>query len=44
MFSKLLRFVPDFIIDPIYDAIFAEFVRRGNIILEEYGWSENDRN
>ncbi|MEG4246549.1 hypothetical protein QUA46_25740 [Microcoleus sp. MON2_D6] len=44
MLSKLLRFVPDFILDPIYDAIFAEFVRRGNIILEEDGWNNDDRN
>ena len=44
MLSKLLWFVPDFIIDPIYDAIFAEFVRRGNIILEEDGWNNDDRN
>ncbi|MEG4009916.1 hypothetical protein QUA41_28685 [Microcoleus sp. Pol11C1] len=35
MFSRLLQFVPDFILDPIYDAIFAEFVRRGNIIFDE---------
>lgn len=43
MLSKLLRFVPDFILDPIYDAIFAEFVRRGNIIFEE-DLSNNDNN
>ena len=43
MLSKLLRFVPDFILDPIYDAIFAEFVRRGNIIFEE-DLNNNDRN
>lgn len=35
MLSKLIRLIPDFILDPIYDAIFAEFVRRGNIIFEE---------
>jgi len=35
MLSKLIRFLPDFILDPIYDAIFAEFIRRGNIIFEE---------
>ena len=44
MLSKLLRLVPDFILDPIYDAIFAEFVRRGNVILEEDGWNNDDRN
>ena len=44
MLSKLLQFVPDFLLDPIYDAIFAEFVRRGNIILEEDGWNNDDRN
>ncbi len=44
MLRKLLRFVPDFILDPIYDAIFAELVRRGDIILEEDGWNNNDRN
>jgi len=44
MLSKLLRLVQDFILDPIYDAIFAEFVRRGNIILEEDGWNNDDRN
>ena len=35
MLSKLLRVIPDFILDTIYDAIFTEFVRRGNIIFEE---------
>jgi len=35
MLSKLLRVISDFILDPIYDAIFAEFVRRGNIILSD---------
>jgi hypothetical protein len=35
MFTKLICFLPDFILDPIYDAIFAEFVRRGNIILPD---------
>ena len=44
MMSKFLRLIPDFILDQIYDAIFAEFVRRGNIILEEDGWNNDDRN
>lgn len=44
MLSKLLRLVLDFILDPIYDEIFAEFVRLGNIILEEDGWNNDDRN
>lgn len=35
MLSKLIRLIPNFILDPLYDAIFAEFVRRGNIIFEE---------
>ena len=35
MLSKLIRLLPDFILDPIYDAIFAEFIRGGNIIFEE---------
>ena len=35
MLSKLLRVIPNFILNPIYDAIFAEFVRRGDIIFEE---------
>lgn len=43
MLSKLVRLIPDFILDPIYDAIFAEFVRRGNIIFEE-DLNPNDRN
>lgn len=43
MLSKLIRLLPDFILDPIYDAIFAEFVRRGNIIFEE-NLNSNDRN
>ncbi len=43
MFSKLIRLLPDFILDPIYDAIFAEFVRRGNIIFEE-DLTSNDNN
>ncbi len=43
MLNKLIRFVPDCILDPIYDAIFAEFVRRGNIIFE-YDLTDNDRN
>lgn len=42
--SKFLRLIPDFILDQIYDAIFAEFVRGGNIILEEDGWNNDDRN
>ena len=44
MLSKVLRLIPDFILDPIYDAIFAEFVRRGNTILEEGGWNKDDQN
>ena len=43
MLSKLLQFVPNFILDPIYDAIFAEFVRRGNIIFED-DLNNEDRN
>jgi hypothetical protein len=43
MLNKFLRLIPDFILDPIYDAIFAEFVRRGNIILED-DLSSDDRN
>ena len=43
MLSKLIRFLPDFILDPIYDAIFAEFVRRGNITFD-YDLTDNDRN
>ncbi|MEG4917499.1 hypothetical protein [Microcoleus sp. B7-D4] len=43
MLSKLLSVLPDFILDPIFDAIFAEFVRRGNIIFE-YDLTDNDRN
>lgn len=35
MLSKLICLLPDFFLDPIYDAIFAEFVRRGNIIFEK---------
>lgn len=35
MLSKLLSILPDFILDPIFDAIFAEFVRRGNIVLSD---------
>jgi hypothetical protein len=35
MLSKLIRILPDFILDPIYDAIFAEFIQRGNIIFED---------
>ncbi|MEG3899798.1 MULTISPECIES: hypothetical protein [unclassified Microcoleus] len=35
MLSKLIRLISNFMLDPIYDAIFAEFVRRGNIIFEE---------
>jgi len=44
MFIKFLRLIPDFILDPICDTIFAEFVRRGNIILEEGGWNKDDQN
>lgn len=43
MLSNLVRLLPDFILDPIYDAIFAEFVRRGNIIFD-YDLTDNDRN
>lgn len=43
MFSKLIRLLPDFILDPIYDAIFAEFVRRGGIVFEE-DLTSNDQN
>jgi hypothetical protein len=39
-----VQVIPDFILDPIYDAIFAEFVRRGNIIFMEDTTNENDRN
>ena len=44
MFNKLLKAIPDFILDPIYDAIFAEFVRRDKIIFMEDTTSENDQN
>ena len=43
MLNKLIRLLPDCILDPIYDAIFAEFVRRGNINFEE-DLSNNDNN
>ncbi|MEG4989794.1 hypothetical protein QUB08_29235 [Microcoleus sp. BR0-C5] len=43
MLNNLIRLLPDCILDPIYDAIFAEFVRRGNIIFE-YELTDNDRN
>jgi hypothetical protein len=44
MLSKLLKLIPGWVLDSIYDAIFAELVRRGDIILEEDGWNNNDRN
>jgi hypothetical protein len=44
MFGKLMQVIPDFILDPIYNAIFTEFVRRGNIIFMEDTTNENDRN
>jgi hypothetical protein len=43
MFSKLLSLVPDSILDAIYDTIFAELVRHGNIVFEE-DWNSDDRN
>ncbi|WP_255515896.1 hypothetical protein [Tychonema sp. LEGE 06208] len=43
MLSKLIRILPDYILNPIYDAIFAEFLRRGNIIFD-YELTGNDRN
>ena len=43
MFSKLLSLVPESILDAIYDTIFAELVRRGNIVFEE-DWNSDDRN
>lgn len=43
MLSKLIRLIPDFILDPIYDAIFVELVRRGNIILSD-DLNNNDYN
>jgi hypothetical protein len=43
MLSKFLRLIPCFVLDAVSDAIFAEFVRRGNIILEE-DLNNNDRN
>ena len=44
MLSKLLNLIPGWVLNSIYDAIFAELVRRGDIILEEDGWNNNDRN
>jgi hypothetical protein len=44
MLSKVLRLIPDFILDPIYDAIFVELVRRGNIIFEDELNSTDNRN
>jgi hypothetical protein len=43
MLSKLLRLLPGSMLDAIYDAIFAELVRRGDIILEK-DLRGNDRN
>ncbi len=42
MLSKLIHLFPDFILDPIYDAIFAEFVKRGNIVFEDELTSHNN--
>jgi hypothetical protein len=33
--SKIVQILPDAILDPVYDAIFEEFVRRGNIVFEK---------
>lgn len=35
MLSKLLWFVPDFILDPIYDRALTEFVRGGSIVFKD---------
>jgi hypothetical protein len=35
MLSKLLKLLPGSMLDTIYDAIFAELVRRGDIILSD---------
>jgi len=43
MLNKLIQLLPDWLLNPIYDAIFAEFVRRGNIIFD-YELTDNDRN
>jgi len=43
MLSKLLMLIPSSTLDAIYDAIFAELVRRGDIILEK-DLTGNDRN
>ncbi|MEG4807909.1 hypothetical protein QUA82_09795 [Microcoleus sp. F8-D3] len=42
MFSKLLLFVPNLIPAPICDAIFAEFVRRGDNIDCEHCWGYDE--
>lgn len=41
--NKIVRILPDFILDPVYDAIFEEFVRRGNIVFEK-DLKENNNN
>jgi hypothetical protein len=43
MLSKLLRVIPGSMLDAIYDAIFAELVRRGDIILSD-DLNNNDYN
>jgi hypothetical protein len=43
MLSKLLRLLPGSLLDAIYDAIFAELVRRGDIILSD-DLNNNDYN
>lgn len=43
MLSKVLKLIPGWVIDSIYDAIFTELVRRGDIILEK-DLTGNDRN
>lgn len=35
MLSKLIRILPDFILNPIYNAIFAKLIRRDNIVFED---------
>jgi hypothetical protein len=43
MLSKLLMLIPGSTLNVIYDAIFTELVRRGDIILEK-DLTGNDRN
>ena len=42
LIDKVVRILPDSILDPVYDAIFEEFVRRGNIIFDKKEENNND--